>query len=307
MLDKNLVEELAAVIGAMPGLIEKDWHAVRAINVLASLDYADVTPVFSGGTSLSKGWGLIKRFSEDIDFKVISPSATSASASRNHLRSYREKILEALTANNFRLAGEPLVGNESRFFSADLNYPSLFAAGQGLRPHLRVEMSFHTTALPPINRPLQSLMSQAQEQLPEVPSFPCVDPIETAADKLSALGWRVCTRKRGERGDDPAVVRHIYDLAALERHIGSASEFAALVRQIAEMDTGRGGGGAPLKAVDRFETMLELLQNDAEWAQEYEEYVLQVSFAGAGERISFDEALTAAKRLVISVLKEERI
>ena len=36
---------------------------------------ADATPVFSGGTSLSKGWGLIKRFSEDIDFKVAMPAA----------------------------------------------------------------------------------------------------------------------------------------------------------------------------------------------------------------------------------------
>jgi hypothetical protein len=65
-----------------------------------------------------------------------------------------------------------------------------------LRPHLRVEMSFYTPALKPINRPLQSLIAQAQKQPPEVSSFPCIDPVETAADKLSTLAWRVCACAR---------------------------------------------------------------------------------------------------------------
>jgi hypothetical protein len=43
---------------------------VRAIRVIAGVDTAGMMPAFSGGTSLSKGWELIKRFSEDIDFKV---------------------------------------------------------------------------------------------------------------------------------------------------------------------------------------------------------------------------------------------
>ncbi len=298
MLNQNLIEELAAVLGTMPGLVEKDWHAVRALSVLASLDFADTTPVFSGGTSLSKGWGLIKRFSEDLDFKVISPDIASAAASRNHRRSFRDKILSVLTANDFELVDKPLVGNESRFFSADLAYSSFFATGKGLRPHLRFEMSFHLPALPPISRPLQSLLNQAQKQSPEVPSFLCIDPIETAADKLSALGWRVCTRKRGAQGDDPAIIRHLHDLAVLESHIGGASAFADLVRQIAKKDAGRGGGGAPLEPTERFDVMLDLLQKDKGWAQEYEEFVLQVSFAGPEERISFMDALAATRRMV---------
>ena len=168
VLDRNLVEQFANVLGANPGLVEKDWHVVRALGVLASLDHGGATPVFSGGTSLSKGWGLIKRFSEDIDFKVMTPQAASATASRNRRRAFRERILSALTASEFELLGKPLIGNESRFFAADLAYQSHFRTGEGLRPHLRVEMSFHTPALKPINRPLHSLIAQAQKQPPEV-------------------------------------------------------------------------------------------------------------------------------------------
>ena len=65
VLNPNLVEELAAAIGTTPGLVEKDWHVVRALGILSLMDHGDATPVFSGGTSLSKGWGHIKRFSED--------------------------------------------------------------------------------------------------------------------------------------------------------------------------------------------------------------------------------------------------
>jgi hypothetical protein len=107
--------------------------------------------------------------------------------------------------------------------------------------HLRVEMSFHARALKPINRPLQPLIAQVQKQAPEVPDFPCFDPIETAADTLSTLAWRVCARKWVRCDDDPTIVRHLHDLAALESTIAGASGFADLAQKTAEDDTGRGG------------------------------------------------------------------
>lgn len=140
MLKRKLIEQIASGLGTNPGLIEKDWHVVRALGVLASLDHAGATPAFSGGTSLSKGWGLIKRFSEDIDFKVAMPAAKSGVQERKQRRSYRERVLSALTAEEFELAGSPLIGNESRFFSADLAHETLFPIAQGLRPHIRIEM-----------------------------------------------------------------------------------------------------------------------------------------------------------------------
>ena len=82
MPDRRLVEEVATDLGTRPGLVEKDWHVVRAIGVIATVDTAGMMPAFSGGTSLSKAWGLIKRFSEDIDFKVGEPAGHSASQAR---------------------------------------------------------------------------------------------------------------------------------------------------------------------------------------------------------------------------------
>jgi hypothetical protein len=297
--DRRLVERVAASLFTSPGLVEKDWHITRALGVLARFDHGAAAPAFGGGTSLSKGWGLIKRFSEDIDFKVAMPPAASRTKARNERSGYRERILAALTDAEFTLDGEPMKRDESQFFSVNLFYPSLFAAIPGLRPHLRVEMTLTPPALPPIARPIGSLIGMAERTPPEVPAFPCVDPVETAADKLSALAWRVQARRRGSDKDDPTIIRHLHDLAALKETAAASNVFANLVRQAAAGDAGRGGEAtASIAPATLLSGMLEKLAGDKLWAAEYQDYVDGVSFARPAERIGFDAALAAVRDLV---------
>ena len=90
--------------------MEKDWHIVRALRVLVRLDRGAVRPAFSGSTSLSMAWGLIKRFSEDVYFKVAMPAATSSSNASTQRRDYREKLLTALASAEFIPMSAPQVG-----------------------------------------------------------------------------------------------------------------------------------------------------------------------------------------------------
>jgi hypothetical protein len=299
VLDRALVEAVAGALATDEGLVEKDWHAVRVLGILAAVDHGPRLAAFSGGTSLSKGWGLIRRFSEDLDFKV------APAGDRRQRSAYRHQILDALAGAGYIPAGEPNVGNESRFFSASLDYGAVFGTASGLRPHLRIEMSFQDPALPPVARPLRSLLAEARGELPEVEAFPCIDPIETAADKLSALAWRVTTRQRGAAGDDPTIIRHLHDLAALEADIAGAAPFPALAWAAATADTGRGGGRSPEAPDERFARMLEQLTDDPQWAGEYREFVRQVSFAGPGATPDFAAALAACSRLVAIVQDPE--
>lgn len=87
MLDRALVEAVAGELATDEGLVEKDWQVVRALGVIAALESEEMAPAFSGGTSLSKGWGLIRRFSEDIDFKMAAtvPGRKPRSAYRTHV------------------------------------------------------------------------------------------------------------------------------------------------------------------------------------------------------------------------------
>ena len=56
--------------GIVDNAIEKDYWVSMVLRAVFSLPYATAF-VFKGGTSLSKGWGLIERFSEDIDRTVF--------------------------------------------------------------------------------------------------------------------------------------------------------------------------------------------------------------------------------------------
>ncbi|MBK7097819.1 MAG: nucleotidyl transferase AbiEii/AbiGii toxin family protein [Sphingobacteriales bacterium] len=46
-----------------------DWWVVPSLAIIFSMNYANAL-IFKGGTSLSKGWKIINRFSEDIDLAL---------------------------------------------------------------------------------------------------------------------------------------------------------------------------------------------------------------------------------------------
>jgi len=68
--EKNeIFSETAAKWKLPPAAIEKDWWVVRTLDLVFQTEIASHT-VFKGGTSLSKAWALIDRFSEDIDLAL---------------------------------------------------------------------------------------------------------------------------------------------------------------------------------------------------------------------------------------------
>lgn len=187
---------IAAELVVDASLVEKDWYAIRIIAAITKVKHPTMRLVFSGGTSLAKGYGLIQRFSEDIDFKVAVPTE---GLNRGDFREYRERIVEAIRAGSedWSLTKDDIQSlNASRFFKCEIVYRHLFQRASALRPNVRLEVTLDPPALPFEERPLQSFVAQAQQQEPEVISILCVSPVETAADKLSALVWRVAARDR---------------------------------------------------------------------------------------------------------------
>lgn len=66
---KQLYTQIGNQLGLHPISVEKDLWVTSVLQVLFSLPYAECL-VFKGGSSLSKVWNLINRFSEDIDIAV---------------------------------------------------------------------------------------------------------------------------------------------------------------------------------------------------------------------------------------------
>ncbi len=65
----DIINETAAKMGVLSQAVEKDWWVTQTLRALFTTRSANYL-VFKGGTSLSKGWGLIQRFSEDIDLAL---------------------------------------------------------------------------------------------------------------------------------------------------------------------------------------------------------------------------------------------
>ena len=88
---------LAARVADETGLpavqVEKDFWVNQVLRgVTRAASALDREVVFKGGTSLSKAYGLIERFSEDVDVLVILPADTTGA---------KERVLKALVAGEY--------------------------------------------------------------------------------------------------------------------------------------------------------------------------------------------------------------
>lgn len=70
--------------------LEKDWWVTVVLNALFRCSCAEQL-IFKGGTSLSKGWSLIERFSEDIDLSINHEFFGIEKTSKNSGRNYAER------------------------------------------------------------------------------------------------------------------------------------------------------------------------------------------------------------------------
>lgn len=300
--DPQIIRDIAVEMGIDAAFVEKDWHAVQLLSLLSSFkNDRDVTLIFSGGTSLSKGHAIIKRFSEDLDF-ILNASPELSTGER---RSFRQDIIShILLDGRFQVADADIQrGDGHRFFKAPLGYTMAFP-GVSLRPYLQLEMTFSPNRLPPVSCPIRSIVAEVSGLEPEAHIL-CVSPIETAADKLSALTWRVLVRDRQAEGDDPTIIRHLHDLAALQTHIGDNRDvFVDCARQSIEQDRARRGGKriASMPIQDRLEQAIQTLQTDALYRAEYEQFVMNMSYADEGQVIGFDQALLILQKIIQLVL-----
>ncbi|MGA2142467.1 MAG: nucleotidyl transferase AbiEii/AbiGii toxin family protein [Brevinematales bacterium] len=232
-IEKRTFEDIAAEIGTSPSYIEKDYYAVRILNALSKIVYENASLVFTGGTCLSKGYKLIKRFSEDIDFRIH----TIVDYSRQERKDIREYIISKIKAlPDFKYMDSSLKKlNDRRFFSFDVAYPRLFN-DDSIRNDLRLEFTMENVLLPTNICNIRSIAAEYEAVTETATEINCISHIEIGADKLSAFMWRVIKRDRTkalfDSENDPTIIRHLHDLAALEKVIVGSEDFIKSFKSI---------------------------------------------------------------------------
>lgn len=303
MLDKSTIiaiDSLSRKTDFNPSFFEKDWYTTQLLNVLAQIQDPRFQLVFSGGTSLSKGYQLIQRFSEDIDFKVVE---TQPGLTRTDRREFRRKIAEAINslAPNLTLSNtERFTRKEgTSFFSGEIAYRPHFELQSSLRDFIQLELNFRQPTLAPEIRQLSSIVTQFTKDVPEVAGFHCVSLAETAADKIGALSWRVVGIDPAAPEYDPRLIRHLYDLYYLAPKVINDPAWVNLTLDTVETDITRSENASGYdNLTNRFKTSQDLLArlidklgNNQLYRKHYQDFVEDFTY---GRYFSFGEAIRQA-------------
>jgi hypothetical protein len=279
------------------GLVEKDLYVVRAIAALAGVDAAPFTLVFGGGTALARAHKIIRRMSEDVDFKIVPTPASPVSRSGLHRQrsALRGRVTAALQAAGFAFdptdPAQTRSRDESSYMLYQLPYGAGAGAGEGLRPTIQVELNYAPLRRSPVTLPVASFVAEAMNRAPELPAIACVSVIETAAEKLVSLTRRTAMELAGvSRDPDPALVRHIYDLHMMREHLDPAV-VATLTRDIAAADAKEFRNQYPAYAADiarETRKALDALRTDPLHRRRYDDFVSAMVY---GERPEFEDAM----------------
>lgn len=244
------LEQTALRSGLSVNAIEKDWWVTLTLKALFQSAYANYL-IFKGGTSLSKGWRLIERFSEDVDL-AVDPSAfgmeykhepTKGDVERLRRRGceFTTTILKQTLTEQFSALGVP---SSSYTIAAEainpqrpdkdpqrlfITFDSVLSPVAYLKSIVEIEVSARSLLEPFTQKPVISLMHEYFPNpvfYPETPFYvPVVVPRKTFLEKAFLLNEEFIkpdiSKIRIER-----MSRHFYDMTQMD-HAGITDEALA--------------------------------------------------------------------------------
>lgn len=208
-----------------PVLVEKDYWIMHC---LWGLQQQGFDFEMKGGTSLSKGWGVVDRFSEDIDVSFEAPQGLNVNDTKKDANiQKRFDFFDGLAAKiaipGITAVRNPKLDDEKAQNGAiNLKYAAHFEDSPEVKTEVLLEVGFARTA-PNEPRDFSSwAFDKALEANLDVidnraPGVKCFNPEYTFVDKLQTISRRYRQHKtRGDERDRPrAFLRHYYDLYML--------------------------------------------------------------------------------------------
>ena len=232
--DRRIILRQTAEAESLPEYaIEKDWWVTMTLKAIFQTECA-ASLLFKGGTSLSKGWKLIQRFSEDIDLSIDHQYFRETVENNNQLKMLRKQCrryvvdmlvedidcrMEAMGLSGYRIY--PVVEQGGNKVSTDsdpteiiIEYPSVIGtASDYVRPAVKVEISCLSMKEPFEVKEITTLISDAFPRADRDTSavIPIVLPSRTFLEKAFLL----CEEFQKEAPRSLRMSRHLYDLERL--------------------------------------------------------------------------------------------
>jgi hypothetical protein len=228
---RNIFNEVGNKKVLPPAVIEKDWWVVRTLQLVFTTEIAAHT-VFKGGTSLSKAWNIIDRFSEDIDmaldrkFLGFDKEMTNSQVKklRQHSFSYLSEKYLPLLNEMFKKVGftdvqlelSEVRSNDEDPIKIKVKYVPLTEPSLYILPQVLIEIGSRSLIEPFSSRTFQSFVGESFEGrafADTAIAIPTVNPERTFLEKVFLLHEEFQLPIEKIRVD--RLSRHLYDLEKL--------------------------------------------------------------------------------------------
>ncbi len=223
---RMMVYEVSKLKNLPAVAVEKDWWVTIVLMAMTLTRYAYLMS-FKGGTSLSKGWNIIERFSEDIDFSICSVTNNQLAKVRRKVRHYVVKelpyeleiVLNNLGVKDFTI--EPEISRERDGVFLELradthpsvinvNYNSILPeTSEYMLKSVKIEVSCMSMDEPVENRTMRSFISESLSDVEDMTvNFKTVVPTRTFLEKIFLLHEEF----QKDHPRHKRMSRHLYDL-----------------------------------------------------------------------------------------------
>ena len=248
---RELIELTADYFGYEQSHIEKDYWVSKFLKELALSEFAG-NVYFKGGTSLSKAYGIIDRFSEDLDIFVYSGNPASSKQSEKTLN---RNVSYFIIENNRDMYVEELSKTGGDFRKLVFSYETHYE-GVGLKENLEVELKCcisdnKTTMYYPVQtKRIQPIITEYLQAIGnndiivrfglENFDIQTIDPKRTLCDKISRL-----TRLSYNDDYEMLIAKHIRDVYDIFRLLNvveyqnfvQSDEFINALQQVTSEDS----------------------------------------------------------------------
>jgi predicted nucleotidyltransferase component of viral defense system len=222
-LFSTLVTLAAKSLHITPAFVEKDYWITLILYNLANSHYSN-SVVFKGGTSLSKGYQLINRFSEDIDIAMIEEDLSG-----NALKTKIRNIEKEITCGFAEIVEPSITSKGSMFRKSVFEYPALISGTfiGNTAKRIIVEINSFANPYPYVSQEIKSFIfeflraTNQQETIEKYElqafSLNMLDKRRTMIEKLVSLVRFSFSENLTQTMQSK--IRHFYDLYYLARDV----------------------------------------------------------------------------------------
>lgn len=293
--DKDAFEELVTAtsleLHIPPNIVEKDYYVTLALQELSAQIKG---MVFKGGTSLTKCYQILDRFSEDID---ISYAASEGIPGESRKRQLKKSIVASMDALSLPITNLEQTRSRRNYNCYHAAYPSIYAPMLEIKTELVIEtyialLPFPTTVRMTDNYIYRFLQRSNQIHLAEefnlMPFEITVQTIErTLVDKVFALCDYYMDGKTERHS------RHLYDIHKIMENMILPESFASLIKEVRALRAPLPICPSAAEGICINQVLQEIINKEV-YKQDYKQITENLLFSP----LSYETATSSLQRLI---------